>query len=554
VLVCGLALPAASSFATFVPQAEIPGYGGTGFGQGSGDVSLSGDGNTALVADSNQLGAWTFTRSGSAWREQAAFHSSGGHQEGWGNSTALSGDGNTAMVGSGVNGWPGRATVFSRSGAIWTEQTVLGATSSGGGEGSGFGWSVAVSGDGNTALVGSPFQGPERQEGAAWVFTRSEGRWSQPAVAVLRGAGEISAAASSFTQAQFGAHVALSADGRIALVGAAGDNESRGAAWVFERSGPQWIERGKLTTSDEFGSQRFGNSVALSANGNVALIGGAGAAWVFERAGDAWLQRGPRLRTAEDPETAEGHFGWTVAMSADGNTAVTGAHGVGEKFGGAAWVLRRSGTSWTQQRLSDPNGERTRGINFGYNVAISGDGTTLLISAPGEWTGTPAGGGAAWVFVGPPWSPNEGLPSGGPVATGTAALVLTGMSQSHSRWRERLRGTTTSHRASVPLGTTFSFSLNQPARVRFAFTQVLGGRKAGRRCDLGKKRGRRCELLIARGALVLAAHAGMNAVRFSGSLRRGRSLPPGTYRMAVIATNAAGQRTPPATLAFTIVR
>jgi hypothetical protein len=554
VLACAWALLCESSFAAFVPQAEIPGYGGTGFGQGSGDVSLSGDGNTALIGDNNQLGAWIFTRSGAAWREQAAFHSSGGHQEGWGQSTALSADANTAIVGSGLNGWPGRATVFTSSGATWREEATLTASGSGAGEGSGFGWSVAVSGDGNTALVGSPFQGPEKQEGAAWVLSRSAGRWSQPAVAMLRGAGEISASASSFTQAQFGAHVALSADGRIALVGAAGDNESRGAVWMFERAGSRWLERGKVTTADELGPQQFGQSVSLSANGDVALIGGAGAAWVFERAGTSWVQRGPRLRTSEDPYTSEGQFGWTVALSADGNTAVTGAHGVGEKFGGAAWVLRRSGTSWTQQRLNDPNGERTRGVNFGYNVAVSGDGTTVLVSAPGEWTGTPAGGGAAWVFVGPPWSGAEGrLVSGGPSVPNASPLALSAVSQSHRRWRERPRGKKSSSRRSTPIGTSFSFTLNQPGRVRLVFAQVIG-RTRRHGCRIERRGGRSCGRALLRGALTMTASAGTNRFAFDGGLLRGRRLPPGDYSLTLIATNAAGERSAPARLSFTIVR
>jgi hypothetical protein len=104
----------------------------------------------------------------------------------------------------------------------------------------------------------------------------------------------------------FGSSVALSADGKTALVGGYPDNNAVGAAWVFTRSRGTWIQQGpKLTANDEAGHGSFGVSVALSADGNTALIGGSpdnnavGAAWVFTRSGGAWTQQGPKL-TAND--------------------------------------------------------------------------------------------------------------------------------------------------------------------------------------------------------------------------------------------------------------
>src|SRR5205085_4820197 len=71
----------------------------------------------------------------------------------------------------------------------------------------------------------------------------------------------------------FGKAVALSGDGNTALVGGSGDNSSVGAAWVFVRSGGTWSQQGgKLTASDETGQAAFGESVAMSGDGNIALI------------------------------------------------------------------------------------------------------------------------------------------------------------------------------------------------------------------------------------------------------------------------------------------
>src|SRR5262245_29314397 len=93
---------------------------------------------------------------------------------------------------------------------------------------------------------------------------------------------------------QFGFDVALSGDGRTALVGAPADAGGVGAAWVLTRTGSTWRQQGaKLTAGDESGIGAFGGHVALSADGSTALIGGAsdggvGAVWVFVRSGSTW--------------------------------------------------------------------------------------------------------------------------------------------------------------------------------------------------------------------------------------------------------------------------
>jgi hypothetical protein len=135
---------------------------------------------------------------------------------------------------------------------------------------------VAISGDGNTALIG--LSDENGHVGAAWVFVRSGSTWSQQ--------GPKLTANDETMQGLFGDSVALSGDGNTALIGGQGDNgqhgEGVGAAWVFVRSGSTWSQQGsKLTACDESGQGRFGLSVALSGDGNTALIGGGGAAWVF---------------------------------------------------------------------------------------------------------------------------------------------------------------------------------------------------------------------------------------------------------------------------------
>jgi hypothetical protein len=304
----------------------------------------------------------------------------------FGRSVALSADGSTALIGGPRDSAEaGAVWVFTRSGSTWTQQAKL---EVGKAEGSSyFGRGVALSADGSTALIGDPGNGSNT--GAAWVFTRSGSTWTKQTR--LEGAGEVGAG-------QFGRSVALGADGSTALVGAFADNGRSGAAWVFTRSGSTWAQQGsKLTGGGEVGPGYFGRSVALAADGATALIGGteddlrAGAAWVFTRSGTAWPQQGSKLTGGG--ESGKGQFGVAVALSGDGSTALVG--GAGDGSAGAAWVFARSGPAWAQQGPKLTGGGEVGPGAFGFSVSLSGDGSTALVGGLGDAANT----GAAWVFA-----------------------------------------------------------------------------------------------------------------------------------------------------------
>ncbi|HWX44896.1 MAG TPA: hypothetical protein VNY52_06205 [Solirubrobacteraceae bacterium] len=354
-------------------------------------VALSADGDTALIGaphDDGEAGAaLVLTRSGSTWTQQAQLISGEAGVSHFGHSVALSADGETAVIGAPTfDDRSGAAWVFTRSGSTWTLQAKLtGAGESGAGR---FGAGVALSADGETALVGAPADGGDL--GAAWVFTRAGSTWT-PQGEKLTGGGESGAG-------RFGAGVALSADGETALVGAPADGGDLGAAWVFARSGSTWTPQGeKLTGGEESGAADLGESVALSADGATALVGGrnddgkAGAAWLFERSGSTWAQRGAKL--AANGEVGTGEFGWSVALSADGETALIGGRR-DEGYAGAAWLFSRSGSTWAQQGEKLTGGEEAGKSWFGSSVALAADGATALIGGIGD----DGRAGAAWVF------------------------------------------------------------------------------------------------------------------------------------------------------------
>ena len=152
----------------------------------------------------------------------------------------------------------------------------------GGAVGNAFQGSVALSADGNTAIIGG--DNDSAAVGAAWAFTRSAGVWSQLGPKLV-GSGAVGNAAQ-------GVSVALSADGNTVIIGGSYDNGEAGAAWVFIRRCRLWTQMGgKLVGSGAIGGAQQGQSVALSADGNTAIVGGindnnnAGAVWVFVKHG-----------------------------------------------------------------------------------------------------------------------------------------------------------------------------------------------------------------------------------------------------------------------------
>jgi hypothetical protein len=405
---------------------KLVGTGAVGVASQGQSVAISADGNTAIVGgpDDNNGGyvgigaAWVYTRNGGVWSQQGSklvgTDAAGAAQQGW--SVAISADGTTAIVGGPYdNSYAGAARVFTRSGGAWPQQgsKLVGAGAvATGGVGVGQGASVAVSADGNTAIVGGG--GDNSGAGAAWVFTRSGGAWSQQG-SKLVGSGAAGAS-------QQGRSVGISADGETAVVGGLEDNSLAGAAWVFARSGGVWSQQGnKLVGTGAVGTGYQGASVAISADGNSVIVGGwhdntlAGAAWVFTRSGGVWSQQGSKL--VGTGAVGQAYQGGSVALSADGSTAIVGGF-YDSSWAGAAWVYTRSGGVWTQQGSKlVGTGSVSAGVQRGYSVAISADGNTAIVGGPGDKFSA----GATWVFTrsGGVWT-QQGSKLVGTGAVGTA--------------------------------------------------------------------------------------------------------------------------------------
>jgi hypothetical protein len=125
------------------------------------------------------------------------------------------------------------------------------------------------------------------------------------------------------------------------------------------------------------------------------------------------------------------------------------------------------------------------------------------------------------------------------------------------RWTEGAGLPQISRRRKLPVGTTFRFTLNEAARMRFAYTQARPGRRVGRRCVPAtmRNRGRRaCKRTVTPGVLTFNGHTGANRVRFKGRISRRKKLRPGKYTLVITARDSAGARSVARRLAFAIVK
>ncbi len=137
------------------------------------------------------------------------------------------------------------------------------------------------------------------------------------------------------------------------------------------------------------------------------------------------------------------------------------------------------------------------------------------------------------------------------------APTVADAAQSRSIWSEGNKLATFSRKKKPPVGTTFSFILNEQARVSFAFTQPVGGRKVKGSCVAQTKKNRHnpfCKRTVTRATLSFTGHGATNKVVFQGRVSRSKKLTPGRYTLIITATNSAGARSAPKSLSFTIAR
>ncbi|MFG0241288.1 MAG: GC-type dockerin domain-anchored protein [Phycisphaerales bacterium JB054] len=320
---------------------------------------------------------------------------------------SVSVDGDTAVVGAisdddnGVNS--GSAYVFTRSNGTWTQQAKL--LPFDGVARDYFGYAVSIEGD--TALIGATGDDDYGESsGSAYVYTRAGGVWTLQAKLRPTDGAE---------RDEFGSSVAL--DGEVALIGSPLDDgngrDNSGSAYVFARSGNAWTQQAKLLPSDghSFGGDFFGHSVSIV--GSTAVIGARGddSAEVFTQSGGLWA-----LQAKLTPADEALFFGSSVSLSPDGNTVLIGAERDDDNgtWSGSAYVFTRSADTWTQQAklLADDGAEEDF---FGRTVSL-GTGTAVIGAFWDDDNGSKSGSAYVFIRTGSLWTEHAKLlPSGGSV-------------------------------------------------------------------------------------------------------------------------------------------
>lgn len=356
--------------------------------------SVSINGNYAVVGayrkdvsgHMNQGGAYIFFRNNGIWTQQAILVSSDGiADDAFGGSVYMGDNADYAIIGAkqvmiGANFQQGAVYIFSRSGTTWTQLAKL--TASDGAESDLFGQSVSM--DGDYLIVGAP--GYISSSGAAYIFFKGAG-WTtgQAYQAKLTAVGAL-------TGDSFGSDVGISVD--QVIIGAPGfdlnpSSQAWGACYIFAKVSNVWMQKARIIGPAVFAF--FGISVTIEGDYAVASTtfynSAKGQAQVYYK-GAGWVndQAPQAILTAPDGVSMDS-FGADIYLSND--QLIIGASGVDYTASGnqgAAYLFKRTGTSWTYQRKIEDESKQI-GENFGSAVSIDGFNVIFGIALKNNYKG-----------------------------------------------------------------------------------------------------------------------------------------------------------------------
>lgn len=418
-------------------------------------VALSGDGSTALIGAFNAVEsgvnagkAYIYTRSNGTWSANptATFIDPALQTlDKFGSYVTLSTDGSAALVGDAVM----TVYVYGKVNGVWATapSAVLNDPDSndGGIFGDCFGCALALSADGNTALVGASGVNENGNIGVgkAYIFIRSNGIWSSIPVATFSDPGAVNLD-------DFGNSVALSADGKTALIGT-GHLLGAGRAFVFTQNNGIWNTTPVATFDISGKNDLLGSSVALSAAGEVALVGaqgvnnGTGIAYIYQTVNGVWPNL-PTMTFSAPTVPAGDQFGVSVALSSDGTIAAIAGNSNLNMF----VQLNDTWATQPSSRLTNPD---NTGFGSG-DVALSSVGDAVLIGFPDPGNCiilppnpvpcNPAGPGQAFLFEtsndwanpSPAPAPATASNSGGGSFDWLSLILILGLALRHRLWRQ----------------------------------------------------------------------------------------------------------------------
>ena len=368
-------------------------------------VSMSSDGTKFIVGavdedfsgHTNRGAAYIFTYSGGSWDAgERIINANGFADDRFGHSVAMSSDGTKVIVGEfdgRLNGSRiGAAHIFTydASNTTWGAGVQINAQS--GATNDHFGQSVAMSSDGTKVIVGAHNEDTGSSDsGAAFIYTydSSSSTWGS----------EVRVKASDAeSNDYFGTSVAMDSAGTTVIVGAPDEDTgyaTSGAAYIYTYNGSTWSQQQKIqaTSTTAIGDKRFGHSVDVSGDGKKFIVGAywedtsgsdAGSAYIYTYDDSSWgnLSSSEVHLANPDATPASDQFGWSVAMSTDGTKVIVGAkyEDTGGGDAGSAYIYTYDDSSWgTGVKLLAS--DKAASDYFGYSVAMNSDGSRVIIGA-----------------------------------------------------------------------------------------------------------------------------------------------------------------------------
>lgn len=304
--------------------------------------------------------------------------SDGSDSEKFGCSVSLSSDGKTALVGAKRAGFSGSAYILTYNNSTWTEQKILLPT-----DASSYdyiGCSVSLSADGSIALVGA--YGDDSYTGAAYIFSGTD--WSDEKKLT---------ASDGAASDHFGRIVSLSADGSTALIGAQGNDSNKGAVYFY--NGTDWGTETKVTASNASMNHYFGIGLSINSDGTTAVVGRNSGDDIYILSGSDW---GTETIISSSNSAYQDDFGHSISISSDGKIILVGASEDDDNGSESGSAFIYSGTNWSTETQIKPS-DGTANQYFGYRVSLSGDGTRAVIGNHED-----DGPGAAYFYSGIDWS------------------------------------------------------------------------------------------------------------------------------------------------------
>jgi len=311
----------------------------------------------------------------------------------FGYKVAISDDGSTLAVAG--SQYP-CVQVYEKSGSTWILAKTL--IETGIVYSDGYGYGLAMTRDGSVVVVGAPWlTNGATGAGKAYVYRRSGSSWSNCSAA------EVLEAPFPAANDRFGSSVAISDDGATVIIGANGGLVKAGAAFVFRYESSAWSAGVALPKTVNANNDMFGMSVAISADGSLAVVGAPvsdapGRAFFYKYSASAWVE--VKAWQSTTTSVTNNDFGRAIAISKDGHDVFVGANYATEiaAVSGAVYAFQWDGSSSPTLFKTILPGDVQASEVFGWSVWLSGDGNYLAAGSIGRSVAGAANAGAAYVF------------------------------------------------------------------------------------------------------------------------------------------------------------